>query len=87
MQNFLDFFFLFFFGVILSIVMHLYAVRGVEGDLFRSRTEMWTNTNSMSRFPTKDVCPRYLVGSVRVHRQVSASNSTTLEMKCYFFST
>jgi hypothetical protein len=33
LQNFLDFFFLFlFFCVILSIVMHLYAVRGVEGD-------------------------------------------------------
>jgi hypothetical protein len=31
--------FFFVFCVILSIVMHLYAVRGVEGDLFRSRTE------------------------------------------------
>lgn len=28
-----------FLCVILSIVLHLYAVRGVEGDLFRSRTE------------------------------------------------
>jgi hypothetical protein len=66
-KTFLISFFLFFALFFQSLcICTRYA--GLSVILFRSRTEIWTNTNSMSRFPTKDMCacPRSLVGSVRV---------------------
>lgn len=65
--------------------MHLYVVRGLrviclDHELRHGRIRIVYEQTPNQRY----MCPPSFVGSVRVHRQVSASNSTTLEMKCCF---